>query len=82
MKTRLTTLLSLLFCYVGSTICIRAVQNPQQVAYYEVTNVQNWGMNIVRYLVNYIDRDGTPPSGISEENTFINDKEYYIENSN
>ena len=82
MKTRLTTLLSVLFCNVGSTICILAVHNPQQVAYYEVTNVQNWGMNIVRYLVNYIDRDGTPPSGISEENTFINDKEYYIGYSN
>jgi hypothetical protein len=39
-------------------------------------------MNIVRYLVNYIDRDGTPLSGISEENTFINDKEYYIGYSN
>ena len=72
----------LLFCDVGSTICIRAVQNPQQVAYYEVTNTQNFGTYLIKYLVNYIDGDGTPPSGIPEENTFINDKEYYIGYSN
>ncbi|MBT4344478.1 MAG: hypothetical protein HOD68_00265 [Flavobacteriales bacterium] len=72
----------LLFCDVGSTICIRAVQNPQQVAYYEVTNTQNFGTYLIKYLVNYIDGDGTPASGIPEENTFINDKEYYIGYSN
>ena len=72
----------LLFCDVGSTICIRAVQNPQQVAYYEVTNVIPFGVNMVRHLVNYIDGDGTPPLVITEENTFINDKEYYIGYSN
>ncbi|MDG1719571.1 MAG: hypothetical protein P8H17_07145 [Flavobacteriales bacterium] len=55
-----------------------AVQNPQQVAYYAVTNAISFGSNIVRYLVTYIDGDGTPPLGIIEENTFINDKEYYI----
>ena len=82
MKTRLTTLLSLLFCYVGSTICILAVQNPQQVVYYEVTNAINYGIGMVRYLVNYIYGDGTPSLGIAEENTFINDKEYYIGYSN
>jgi len=72
----------LLFCDVGSTICIRAVQNPQQVAYYEVTNVIPFGINMVRYLVNYIDGDGTPSLGIPYENTFINNKEYYIGYSN
>ena len=82
MKTRLTTLISVLFCNVGSTICILAVHNPQQVAYYEVTNAINYGIGMVRYLVNYIYGNGTPSLAIAEENTFINDKEYYIENSN
>jgi hypothetical protein len=68
----------LLFCNVGSILYIRRVDKVQEVAYYEVTNVINYGLSTVRYLVNYIDGDGTPPAGIPDENTYINDEQYYI----
>ena len=68
----------LLFCNVGSILYIRRVDKVQEVAYYEVTNVINYGLNMVRYLVNYIDGDGTPSAGIPFENTYINDEQYYI----
>jgi len=68
----------LLFCNEGSILYIRRVDKVQQVAYYQVTNVINYGLNTVRYLVDYIDGDGTPSAGIPEENTYINDAQYYI----
>ena len=68
----------LLFCNEGSILYIRRVDKVQQVAYYQVTNVINYGLNTVRYLVDYIDGDGTPVAGIPEENTYINDAQYYI----
>jgi len=68
----------LLFCDIGSILYIRRVDKVQEVAYYQVTNVSMYGTGLVRYFVTYIDGDGTPPVGISDENTYINNAQYYI----
>ena len=68
----------LLFCDIGSILYIRRVDKVQEVAYYQVTNVSMYGTGLVRYLVTYIDGDGTPPVGIPDENTYINNAQYYI----
>ena len=68
----------LLFCDVGSILYIRRVDKVQEVAYYQVTNVTMFGTSIVRYLVTYIDGDGTPAAGITDENTYISNAQYYI----
>jgi len=68
----------LLFCDVGSILYIRRVDKIQEVSYYQVTNVSMFGTSLVRYLVTYIDGDGTPAVGITDENTYINNALYYI----
>ena len=89
MKRTLITIFSILFCAITFAQSVPQGINYQAVARDSTGAVlmnQNltiqFGMNMVRYLVNYIDGDGTPTLGITEENTFINDKEYYIGYSN
>ena len=61
----------LLFCDVGSTIYIRAVNDVHEVAYYQVTNRYPYNNNEVKYNVIYIDGDSAflPPN--NNPNQFI-----------
>ena len=62
----------LLFCDVGSIIFIRAVDDPQEVAYYSVSNrIDSFNNgNEVKFLVTYIDGD--------QNDQFQINKDYYI----
>ena len=70
----------LIFFDPGSIIFIRAVNDPQQVAYYKVdSRIDSFNNNTeVRYIVTYIDGDGTPSTGTAGENEFQVNKEYYV----